>query len=341
MAEFSSNLEIPFILPSQAQKHVTHNEALLVLDALVQLTISDEITAPPPSPQEGICYLVGEAATMEWAGRDGQIAAWQDGGWTFHRPLPGWRAWFAASETLAVFWENEWRPALPASPRFQRLGINADGDAANRLAVSSPASLFDHAGSDHHLKINKAAAGDTGSLLFQTGYTGHAELGLAGNNAFSIKVSDGATWKTALVIDEQGRHARPSQPAMRAYRTGTTASPTGGQQSGFTHFGLERGGFALGGSMPGGGNAVTVPAGGTYLACLQVTSTASSGHAVALALNGTPAALRVTGPSGFSGTLSASAVMELAAGDLLSLHHTGTATIALGDGGTQLSLALL
>jgi hypothetical protein len=29
------NLKLPYILPSQAQKHVTHNEALRLLDAVV------------------------------------------------------------------------------------------------------------------------------------------------------------------------------------------------------------------------------------------------------------------------------------------------------------------
>ena len=34
MTDTSSNLELPFILPSQAQKHVIHNEALQILDVL-------------------------------------------------------------------------------------------------------------------------------------------------------------------------------------------------------------------------------------------------------------------------------------------------------------------
>jgi hypothetical protein len=44
----SPNLDMPFILPSQAQKHVTHNEALWSLDALIQLAVLDhDLTAPP------------------------------------------------------------------------------------------------------------------------------------------------------------------------------------------------------------------------------------------------------------------------------------------------------
>jgi microcystin-dependent protein len=71
----------------------------------------------------------------------------------------------------------------------------------NRLSVSSPATLLSHAGAGHQLKLNKAAAADTASLLFQTGFSGRAELGLAGSDTFEIKVSaDGAAFVTGLSI---------------------------------------------------------------------------------------------------------------------------------------------
>jgi hypothetical protein len=57
-------------------------------------------------------------------------------------------------------------------------------------------------GQGHQLKINKEAAGDTGSLRFQTGWSGRAEMGLAGSGDFSIKVSpDGETGYTAIAAD--------------------------------------------------------------------------------------------------------------------------------------------
>ena len=37
--DLTENLQIPYILPSQAQKHVTHNEAIKALDAVVQLAV--------------------------------------------------------------------------------------------------------------------------------------------------------------------------------------------------------------------------------------------------------------------------------------------------------------
>ena len=83
------------------------------------------------------------------------------------------------------------------------LGLGgATADATNRLSINAPASLFNHAGAGHQVKVNKAAGTDTGSFLFQTGFSGRAEFGLTGSDDFQIKVSgDGATWFNALAIE--------------------------------------------------------------------------------------------------------------------------------------------
>lgn len=73
--EESSNLNLPYIMPSQAQKHVTHNEALVLLDAIVQLAVkARDLTAPPESPADGERYLVPSSATGAWASWENAIA---------------------------------------------------------------------------------------------------------------------------------------------------------------------------------------------------------------------------------------------------------------------------
>src|SRR4051812_26006968 len=69
------HLALPLIAAAQAQKHVTHNEALATLDALVHLSVKerDRVSAPA-SPAEGDRYLVGAGATGIFAGHDGEIA---------------------------------------------------------------------------------------------------------------------------------------------------------------------------------------------------------------------------------------------------------------------------
>ena len=51
------------------------------------------------------------------------------------------------------------------------------------------------------MKVNKAAASDTGSFLSQTGISGPTEFGLTGSDDFQIKVSaDGSTRSNALAV---------------------------------------------------------------------------------------------------------------------------------------------
>ena len=85
---------------------------------------------------------------------------------------------------------------------LSRLGINTTADTTNRLAISSPATLFTNEGAGHQVKVNKAGVGDTASFLFQTNWSGRAEMGLAGDDDFHFKVSpDGSAWSEALLID--------------------------------------------------------------------------------------------------------------------------------------------
>ena len=113
---------------------------------------------------------------------------------------------------MELVWRaGDWQ-AMPLPPQGQTglLGVNAAPDAANRLAVG----LLSHDGAGHQLKMDKAAAGDTGSLLFQTGWSGRAEMGCAGSDAFSVKVSeDGASWRTALRFDAATGRAHAPQGA--------------------------------------------------------------------------------------------------------------------------------
>lgn len=201
----SPNLTLPYIQAAQAQKHITHNEAIRALDAIVQIGVIDRsLTAPPVSPSEGDRYLVPTGATGAWTGHVNAIAAWQDGAWAIYVPKAGWLAYVADEAVLLAYDGAAWT-GVSASASVPLLGINATADTTNRLAVSSHASLFDHAGSGHQHKINKAAAGDTASLLYQTGYSGRAEMGLAGDDKFHLKVSaDGSTWYEAMVIEGTG-----------------------------------------------------------------------------------------------------------------------------------------
>ncbi len=211
MSENTPNLKLPYILAAQAQKHVTHNEAIRSLDTLTQLTIEDrDLTSPPASPGEGDCYIIAAGGSGDWAGKDGNIAAFQDAAWLYYAPEEGWCGWLRDEDQLTVFDGTAWvtlsggggsTSLNPASGGL--IGINDTADSTNRLKVSAPASLFDHEGDDHQLKINKDAASDSASVLFQTNYDGRAEFGLTGDDDFHMKVSpDGTTFHEGIIIDK-------------------------------------------------------------------------------------------------------------------------------------------
>ncbi len=198
----TARLALPFIMSGQALKHITHNDALNRLDALVQPVVeSTQVTAPPVSPLPGEAWIVPSGANGAWAGRSNEIAAWQAGAWTFYDPAEGWQVFDRASGTLLVFTGTDWVAVAATGAGLPQLGINTSAAPTNRLAVAAAATLFTHVGAGHQLKLNKAASGDSASLLFQANWSGRAEIGLMGDNEWRIKVSpDGEAWIDAITI---------------------------------------------------------------------------------------------------------------------------------------------
>ena len=201
--DHTPRLTLPFIMPNQAQKHITHNEAIQALDALVQPTVESRALATPPlTPLAGEAWIVPAGATGAWSGHAGEIAAFQSGAWSFLDPAPGWQVYDRSDKTQLVFDAGAWTPLASLGSALPRLGINTSADSTNRLAVAGAATLLTHTGNGHQLKLNKNAAGDTASLLYQTNWSGRAEMGLSGDDHWRLKVSpDGSTWINALTIN--------------------------------------------------------------------------------------------------------------------------------------------
>ncbi|MGJ8547372.1 MAG: DUF2793 domain-containing protein [Sulfitobacter sp.] len=245
----SSILGLPLIQPAQAQKHVTHNEALRLLDVLVQLVVSSRSTsAPPVDPPNGRRHIVPAGASGAWAGQQGMLAVYWENAWVFLTPLAGWQAYVKDEDRHVTYQTGSWHEAS-ALQTLPLLGINASADATNRLTVSAANVLLTHEGGDHRLKINKAAETDTASLLFQSNFSGRAEMGAAGNDDFSLRVSpDGSAWTTALQVDAStGRPALPQGLEVSGAITGSaavgTVSQVGGASTGAL---IERGSTATG-----------------------------------------------------------------------------------------------
>src|SRR3546814_13955802 len=82
----TTRLALPYLVPGQAQKETTHNEALIRLDLAVKASaLSIGLNISPQTPEHGQCWTVGTSPTGIWAGKAGHLAGWTDSGWRYLR----------------------------------------------------------------------------------------------------------------------------------------------------------------------------------------------------------------------------------------------------------------
>lgn len=243
----STHLKLPFILPAQAGKHITHNEAIAALDTLTQLAVLDrDLATPPASPVPGARYIVGPSPSGGWSGKPNQIATHDGATWLFHAPEPGWLAFLVDENGLVAWSGSAWLPTLGLDSTAPMLGLNATADATHRLAVKSDAVRFCHddvtpGSGDIRLKLDKASAAQTAALLFETAASARAEFGTTGDDKLHLRISpDGSTWHEALVADPATGHIGigTTTPAVRvdvdgpirpkAYTVATVPAATAG-----------------------------------------------------------------------------------------------------------------
>jgi Protein of unknown function (DUF2793) len=224
----TTNLQMPRIEAAQSQKHVTHNEALDTLDAVVQLMVLDrDLATPPGSPVDGARYIVAATPTGAWTGSTAKVAAWIDGAWKILTPREGWQAWVADEDVLLIYNGTSWVPFatganLVSVPNLTdgtitKLGVNsASADNTNRLVVRSTAALFTTIADSCRLNINKQAATDDAAFVLQTNFSARALIGLLASDDIVFKASpDGTNYWTGL-RSHRNLHGRTvAKQAMR------------------------------------------------------------------------------------------------------------------------------
>lgn len=146
-------LHLPLLATAQAQKEMTHNEALALLDIAVQAVVVEVApSAIPVSPLPGQSWIVSTDATGAWGGQDGAIATWTTAGWRFVMPFEGMMVWSladgVAARRIAGGWDVGGSPVTAVliqgnqvvGPRRPPIADPSGGmtvDAEVRTAVSS------------------------------------------------------------------------------------------------------------------------------------------------------------------------------------------------------------
>lgn len=237
MSDTSARLGLPYLAAGQMQKHVTLNEALTRLDGLVQCCVtSRSLATQPEAPGDGALYILPDGAEgTAWSLHPaGSLMRAEGGGWSRLAVPAGLIAVIADTGEIAVWHEADWillAAFLGELQSIARLGIGATADAANPFLAKLNSALWtaretgDGGTGDLRLVLNKAGPSAVLSLILQSAWSGRAELGLIGEDAFGLKVSaDGSAWTEAMKVEPAS--GRVSFPLGATRREATVVTET-------------------------------------------------------------------------------------------------------------------
>ncbi|MCW2275039.1 hypothetical protein GJ654_09935 [Rhodoblastus acidophilus] len=203
---------------------------------------------------------------------------------------------------------TKWTLVSRAASSLPAIGVGTPADATNPLSVYGASALFN--GTSFNLTINKSAVANTASILFQDGFSGRAQIGLAGDDNLHIKVSaNGSTWTEAFVVN-----AATGQPT---FPQGIAA----GAPAGFRNR-LRNASFAINQRAVSG--TVTLAAGAYGHDGVKA---GASGGTYTFSTSGLDTTITVT-----SGSLILPVEASLVEGGAYALSHAGTAQARVWQG---------
>jgi Protein of unknown function (DUF2793) len=128
----SSRHQLPYLFVAQAQKEMTHNEALARIDALLHPAVEERLSVPPvPTMSDtGKCWLIDVGSTGEWQNRTDQIAIWVGGSWRFLTPVLGMRVRNLGVGTDIVWGGSQWFAAPTVADPQSGATIDVEARAA-------------------------------------------------------------------------------------------------------------------------------------------------------------------------------------------------------------------
>ena len=298
MTSNTANLQLPFLAVGQAQKHVTVNESLRRLDALVQLSVvSATTTAEPGAPTDGQVWIVPSGKTgTHWASfTNWALAYWRDGAWEQVTPREGWTAYVKDTDQLLHYTGSVWSLFAPGavltlSAQYRLLGRSSSGAGAGE-EIASSANVFTFLGSADQATMRTNLGLGT-SAVKNTGTSGDAVPLLNGNpqwsgSSFLYSPSGGSALNYTLRADAgvsatyaryQASNGGPIFNLQKA--RGSVASPadvvTSDVMGTFTFAGYAGGGFRTGAQIVANVLAATPSATDMESEIVALTSAAGS-----------------------------------------------------------------
>jgi hypothetical protein len=130
----TARLALPLLSVAQAHKELTHNEALMLLDAAVQPVVESNTIAVPPNllPEDaGKCWIVAASPSGAWSGKADRLACWIGDDWRFIMPADGMQVSIKATGNRLSYFDNQWvNPPVLVDPAG---GATIDGETRATL----------------------------------------------------------------------------------------------------------------------------------------------------------------------------------------------------------------
>lgn len=136
--ETTDRYSLPLLQAGQAQKELTHNEALTLIDAILHAQAeSASLSAPPGGAVAGQCWIVATGGSAEWSGHDGELACMTTAGWRFILPRRGMRVAVTDDGYAYIYDGGAWGPEPVRSDGLYIGGTRIV--AAQEAAIADPA----------------------------------------------------------------------------------------------------------------------------------------------------------------------------------------------------------
>ncbi len=279
MTDATTNLQLPWLAAGQAQKHVTVNESLRRLDAIVQITVeSASATAQPGAPSDGQCWIVpsGKSGAQWGAMANWWIAYYRDGAWEQITPREGWLAFVRDTDALLHYTGVAWSLFAPgklltvsATDRLLGRSTAGAGAAEEITCTAAGRALIDDADAAAQratLGLGTAATVADNTLVHQSG----TET-ISGSKTFTGNLTISSTSPLLLLTDTdqpagQLRMSLQYQAGELLIRARNDDGSVANEMMTITRAGNVgvAGGVAVGGAMGGNLGAGTVNAVGVY-----------------------------------------------------------------------------
>lgn len=144
MNESSNRFGLPLLAAAQAQKETTHNEAIALIDLLVNPVVQSIAQVNIPSaPLPGQAWIVGAGATGAWVGNTNKIAGWTLSGWRFITPVEAMSVWSLSDAATVQFNGTAWAIAKLSGQQVSIGGNKIVGARQGAIADPAGGSIID------------------------------------------------------------------------------------------------------------------------------------------------------------------------------------------------------